>query len=187
MLHWGLGSRTQHHMGQTDKCDIQADSTPFQAVAGTTIKHTIKDTAQYNNRTTMYYRQWRKPLEVKLFSSSKPGLSCAAGHWHMAQCRRDGMQFTNVLTGPGTFTKLVPWYVHHGKRITSQHQPAQATHLYGRNYNGCLPECLQGGVFPHSGVGHVQWWQLCCLWWRQSLNRLPNSWVHKTTAFQLHS
>jgi hypothetical protein len=36
----GLGSRTQHHMCQTDNCDIQADSTPFQAVSGTKMKHT---------------------------------------------------------------------------------------------------------------------------------------------------
>jgi len=38
--------RGQHNMGQTGNCDIQADSTPFRAVTGTTIKHTIKDTAQ---------------------------------------------------------------------------------------------------------------------------------------------
>jgi len=93
------------------------------------------------------------------------------------------MEFTNVLTVPGTFT----WHVHHGNRITSQHRPAQATNPDGCNDNGCLPECLQGGVFPRSGVGHVQWRQLCCLCWRQSLNRLHNSWVHLTTVFQLHS
>jgi hypothetical protein len=39
----------------------------------------------------------------------------------------------------------------------------------------------------HARVGHVQWRQLYCLWWRQSLNRLPNSWLRLTTVFQLHS
>jgi len=60
------------------------------------------------------------------------------------------MELTNVLTVPGTFTKLATWLVHHGNRITNQDRHKQATHLDGRNDNGCLPECLQGGFFPRS-------------------------------------
>jgi hypothetical protein len=45
LLGSGVPNSTSH--GPNGNCHIRAHSTPLQAVTGTTIKHTIKDTAQY--------------------------------------------------------------------------------------------------------------------------------------------
>jgi hypothetical protein len=69
---WGLGSRTQHHMGQTDNCDIQPHSTPFQAIQALQLRTPLRIPHSTNNRTTMYYSYWLHTLFTDVRRNSTP-------------------------------------------------------------------------------------------------------------------